>query len=313
MAPQQSNSPHSKAHAADYHEASLPARPALGITPRGLAIISALSTKLNTTTSEENHEASLHIMKIVGEIRRSLRTSGTYYDDNGAEISGRQALQNANDHLTLTAGLHRALIRETRAPLERFKKLGVPIAGLNLGLKTDPDDAIPLSHEHFVFLRDLSREDRQQYRVVVVPASRDPYFFEQLFRREQSHVNCTGFDPIVPPSPIAYTELLRVKPLSPAPENRQFGTLKRSEQLVTASIQAVAIAEISALKKGQTLLPHDGSELRAFAGYSPIESNGYMYQECAPALFAVTRDKTYRHFGFDSVGLKRAMACSLEW
>jgi hypothetical protein len=134
-----------------------------------------------------------------------------------------------------------------------------------------------------------------------------------LFRKNTTHINATGFDPIIPPSPLAYAELIRLTPLKPSPEATQFGELKGSATLVASSVQAIAIAELSALRRGDTILPHEKSELRAFAGYAPIVDEQYDFQGCAPFMFAITRDKSLRHFRYDSVGLARPMACSLEW
>jgi hypothetical protein len=252
-------------------------------------------------------------MGLIAEIRRTLVPGGQPLNDNGEPITIQQAQENARNNLSLTAGLHRALVRETSAPLKRFEALGIRVAGRNLGLKNDPDEAIQLTHQHFLFMKALPREARNDYQVVVVPASNDPYFFEELFRKNQKHVSAPSFDPIIPPSPLAYIELIRVTPLAQSTETIQFGALKGFATLVASSVQAIAIAELSALRRGDTILPDERSELRAFAGYTPIVDEQCDFRDCSPSLFAIRRDKSLRHFGYDSAGLRRPMACSLEW
>jgi hypothetical protein len=288
-------------------------QPRLELDKTGIAILERLYAQSAHALSQGDLERSAILSGLIGEIHRTLVPGAQPENDNGEPITTQQAQEIARNNLSLTAGLHRALVRETSAPLKRFERLGIRIAGRNLGLKCDPDEAIQLTHEHYLFMKALPREARNDYQVVVVPASNDPYFFEGLFRKNQSHVNATGFEPIVPPSPLAYIELIRVTPLAENTETRQFGELKGFATLVASSVQAIAIAELSALRRGDTILPDERSELRAFAGYTPIVDEQYDFRDCSPSLFAITRDKLLRHFGYDSAGLRRSMACSLEW
>jgi hypothetical protein len=276
-------------------------------------MLERLEKKLGLAFLQENAEQGVLIMRILEEIRQTFIPFKQTYGDNRDEISAKQTTTHARNMLCLTTGLHRALIRETSVPLEQFKSLGVQIAGLNLDLGIDPSQAIPLTSDHFLFLSSLSRKALQSYRVVVIPASNDRYFFEELMYKHRDHFNRTGYETIVPASPIAYTELIRLEPFAASSETKQFGVLKRSSNLVTSSLQAIAIAELSALRSDDTILPDECSELRAFAGYTSALDHKYQFKDYSPSLMAIKRDGKHRNFDCDSFGSARPMACSLEW
>jgi hypothetical protein len=288
--------------------------PSASIDSVCLSILESVERKVRLITHDSDRDDRIALLGLVEEIHQRLAPLRPQYNSCGNPVAIDEAQTTARNHLGLTAGVHRALARQTRAPLKRFKALGIEIAGLNLDLSDDPDHAIPLTHEHYLFMRDLPWHERQGYRVVVVPASDDPYFFEALFRRSPNPAHRTGFDPVIPPSPLAYTELIRLEPLAESSEGNQFGSLQLLENLVTSSVQAIATAELSALRRGQTIFSEEYAELRAFAGYSSASNDQYLCQEhTPPSMFAIKRDTTLRHFSCDNAGVARPMACSLEW